>query len=109
MLDLDVRRLLVETATDLHHTGRARDRANLGTRVLDVVDFLLEQRHRDLDVLDAEGARHAAAVVGVLHLDEVDARRCLQKRARLLVDAETAADVARIVVRDLLSTGRRRH
>ena len=48
-------------------------------------------------------------MIGILHLDEVDARRRFQKGARLLVDAETAADVARIVVRDLLSAGRRRH
>ena len=103
--NLDIRRLLVEAAANLHHAGRAGNGNRVGTCILDVLDFLLEHRQRDFAVLDTEGASHAAALVRVLHLDEVDIRDAVEQRARLLVDAEAAAHVARIMIRDLVRAG----
>jgi len=71
MLHPDAGELLVEAALDLDHAARAGAGGDLRTRIPDVRDLLLQDRHGELGVLHPEDPRHPAALVGVLHLHKL--------------------------------------
>ena len=71
-----------ERALDVHearHVGAADD---VGTRLDDGAAFLVDDLARDFGLLEREGATEAAATIGVLHLDILEALDALQQLER---------------------------
>src|SRR5260370_1624079 len=99
MLDAHRRALRPESRIQLHLTARIGGPDHVRSRARHVLELLAEdpRRHRGLERAVQTGC--AAAEVRVSHLDELDTGYGTDKVARLLPDALSVREVARVLVR----------
>ena len=74
MFGAHVGALAVQRSADVHQAGVVAGGTNLGLRLLDVLQFFLQQRSRNVGVLDGEGTAEATSTNRQLPSELIPAR-----------------------------------